>query len=128
MIGFIYCRSAPSDMRVAKSDRIAAQKERCWNFAREHGLTVVRRYTDQGEVHPIELLPSLYRMLETISQEEETVVVLVDHPFRLGRSRNVVEHVIKEIQNRRGIFLPVFSWNEVYLEKFYEAKIKEKYK
>ncbi len=126
MIGFIYCRTASNDMRVAKSDRIMAQKQRCWDFAREHNLTVVRRYADQGQVHPVDLAPALKAMLEMIERQEERVVVLADHPYRLGRTQQIVISVIKEIENRKAIFLPIFTYNQTYLEKLYEEKHKEK--
>lgn len=126
MIAFVYCRSAPSDMRVAKSDRIMAQKERCWRFASEHDLTVVRRYADQGHVHPVDLAPSLKAMLVMIEQQEERVVVLVDHPYRLGRTYQIVKSVIKQIEDRQALFLPVFTYNKNYLAKLYKEKQKEK--
>jgi DNA invertase Pin-like site-specific DNA recombinase len=122
MIGFIYCRSAPNDMRVARSDRTTAQKQRCWDFACEHGLTVVRRYADQGDVHPVYLAPSLSNMLRMIEHEKKRVVVLVDHPNRLGKTPQIVRQVIKEIEQRRALFLPTSTYNKSYLAKFYQEK------
>lgn len=121
MDAFVYCRVAPNDMRVSSSDKLIAQKQRCWHYANDRGLTVVRRYADCGDVHPIHLLPALLAMLEKITHSDDEIVVLTDHPGRLGLNQDIRKYVVGLIEKAGGIFIPVYGAN-IYSTRFLNLK------
>lgn len=105
---FIYARVSPNNQRVAPSDRLHAQHQRCREFASKNGLIVLRTYSDQGEMRMPRLLPEILRMLERLSREEQETLVLADHPGRLGVQDSIRKAVIAYIEKAGGSFTSVY--------------------
>lgn len=105
----IYARVAPNNKRVTSSDRLQAQNRRCREFASENSLVVLRTYSDQGEMRLPRLLPEIQRLIERLSREEQSTLVLADHPGRLGLEDRTRKTVIKYIERAGGSFSTVHA-------------------
>jgi hypothetical protein len=108
---YIYCRVNPHNKGVAKTDRFLAQQQRCKNFLRE--LQIYRGWThyDEGEVHPVNLLPALKELLKKIEYERAQVLVVCDHPGRLGREPDTQKHVRALIDRAGAWFISPLDSN-----------------
>lgn len=105
MKAYIYCRVSPHNNAVAKPDRILAQQLRCYQHIKKMGINKYWRYFDEGEMHPVKLLPSMQKLLEKIKQEREPFIVIVDHPGRLGKEVLTQQRLIKLIERSGGKFV-----------------------
>lgn len=103
----IYTRVAPNNRKVTMNDRLQAQNRRCREFASNNGLIVLRTYSDQGEMRLPRLLPEIHRLIERLSREEQSTLVLADHPGRLGVGDDIRKTVINYIERSGGKFTSI---------------------
>lgn len=121
---FIYCRVQPHNGAVAKSDRLQAQEKRVTDFLKHCRIDGGCIYRDQGEVHPVHLLPGLQKMLDAIPLEECRVVVFSDHPARLGRTSEIQNHVRALIRDAGSHFVWADIDRKNRLENLWETCLK----
>lgn len=116
MKALIYCRVMPHNKGVAKSDRLENQEKRCRAFLRQLNLKHIRTYRDEGEMHPIGFLPGIRSLLFHLSQIDEDVLVVSDHPARLGLNSQTRGRVIHQIQDFGGQYIATQTNPAAYIE------------
>lgn len=102
---FIYTRTLLDDRRTPKSDRAEAQRQRCADFLKQHNIIHNCIFHDCGDIHPVTFSRLLRTMLDTLRYEDEHMLVIADHPGRLGRDRDTQDRVIKAIAAAGGKFI-----------------------
>ena len=117
---YFYARVSPHDRAVHRADRLQAQFERCHKFRCELGIsqTHVRYYKDEGELHPIHLLPGLQKLLAELAQEDHKTFVISDLPGRLGESCTK-NSIIAQIYYTGGRFI----WPGYKRKRHYDGTI-----
>ena len=105
MNAFVYTRTVSFDNRTPKPDRRQAQIKRCREYLQFNRIKVVRTFSDQGNVHPVHLLPDLRKLLKELDRSNKRHFVVADHPARLGNTKDLQEMVIRKIEDGGGSFI-----------------------
>lgn len=116
MNAVIYCRVMPHNKGVAKSDRLENQENRCRSFARQLNLRVLKVYRDEGEMHPIHFLPAIRLLFSYLLHSKEDLIVISDHPARLGLDKKTRSRVLDKIQEFDGQFIAAHVNPAFYIE------------
>lgn len=79
-----YCRVS-STRQVREGHGIHSQDTRCREFAKHKGYEVIRSFHDEGVSGSLIDRPKMQEMLNFLSEQDETVFVLIDDISRLAR-------------------------------------------
>lgn len=114
MKALIYTRVMPDNKKVAKPDRLQEQEKRCRDFLRDNRITPVRTYSDQGVMHPQRFLPGMRSLLQHLARSPEEMLVICDHPGRLGLKSDIQKAVTAQIEDLGGRIITVMGTAEQY--------------
>ena len=118
MKALIYTRVMPDNKKVARPDRLQEQEKRCRDFLRDNRITPIRTYSDQGVMHPQRFLPGMRSLLQHLARSSEEMLVVCDHPGRLGLKPNIQKAVTAQIEDLGGRFITVLGASEQYRLSF----------
>ncbi len=106
----------PDDKHVSKPDSLRAQEDRCRKFCQLLNIRVTRCYRDQGNMHPVIFLPAIRSLLEALARSDEGMLVVSDHPVRLGLISDTRKNIINKIEAFGGQYLATHINPALYIE------------
>jgi hypothetical protein len=106
----------PDNKKVAKSDQLASQENRCREFATKLHAYVHRVYADEGAMNPPYFLPNIKSLIQHLKSCDGESLVIADHPARLGIKEATRRMVLSRIEEAGGKFISVHNTPSDYME------------
>lgn len=110
---YIYCRVAPNDANVAKSDKLKAQEVRCRNFLKSINRDAYKVFYDEGDIHPLHLPSGISSLRNRVLEHyDKACLIICDHEARFGTDPIRRRQIIDKVQSAGAVVLPLSAPSE----------------